>query len=367
MNLRGAMTSQRLSDGARLILFLISLFVACAILSYFLRPILSAIGLSTVLSYLLSKPILKIEQYFGFKRSSVILVVLTLINLVVVLAGVFLLPSVYRQLIQLIEKIPNAVYSFQTIWIPQIVNFFASLGVNIPSTFGAEIRNFQVASQLEARLTSAMTTVWESAPIFLSTLSNAILIPPFTYLMLVHQKKIYHFIQDLVPRGLLSPIRRLALTADEALQAVIKGHLSVASILVVLYTLGFVISGLPFGAAIGIVAGSCRIIPYGDLVVGVILSAIAILTSGANFDNSVILSVIGVIVAVQLIDAVYITPKIIGGRLGVHPVISIAAIFALGGVFGFWGVMLAIPSAALIRQTWRGLIPMYLDSKFYRE
>lgn len=361
------MNSQRLSDGARLILFLISLFVTCAILGFFLRPILSAIGLSTVLSYLLSKPVFKIEEIFGFKRSRIILVMLILINVVVVVAGIFLLPSVYRQLIQLIEKIPNAVYSFQTVWVPHIISFFGSLGIKIPSSFGAEIRDFQIASQLETRLTSALTTVWESAPMFLSTLTNAILIPPFTYLMLVHQKRIYHFIQDLVPRGLLSPIRRLALTADEALQAVIKGHLSVASILVLLYTFGFMISGLPFGAAIGIVAGSCRIIPYGDLVVGVILSAIAILTSGANFDNSVILSVIGVIFSVQLIDGIYITPKIIGGRLGVHPVISIAAILSLGGVFGFWGVMLAIPAAALIRQTWRGLIPMYLDSKFYRE
>jgi predicted PurR-regulated permease PerM len=77
--------------------------------------------------------------------------------------------------------------------------------------------------------------------------------------------------------------------------------------------------------------------------------------------------VFSVILGIQILDALFVTPKIIGGRLGLHPVISIAAIISLGGVFGFWGVMLAIPSAALIQQAWRGLIPLYIDSKFYRE
>jgi predicted PurR-regulated permease PerM len=361
------MVNQRLSDGARLVLFLAFIFGSFTLIGYFLRPILSALGLSIVLSYLLSKPIQKIEFYTGLGRNRIIVAVLFTIFLCVILAGVFVAPPVYKQLIQLIEKIPNAVYTFQTVWIPHLLNKLSAFGFEVPSSLGAEIRNFQVANQIESRLTSGLTAIWESAPILLSTLINGALIPPFTYLLLVHQKRTFHFVQDLVPRGLLSPIRRLALTADEALQAVIKGHLSVAAILAVLYTFGLGLVGLPFGFAIGIISGACRIIPYGDLIVAVSLSAIAILTSPSAYDSSLGIAVFSVILGIQILDALFVTPKIIGGRLGLHPVISIAAIISLGGVFGFWGVMLAIPSAALIQQAWRGLIPLYIDSKFYRE
>ena len=361
------MVNQRLSDGARLVLFLLGVVASFALVGYILRPILSAIGLSIVLSYLLSKPIQKMHDYSGWSRNKIIITVLFSLFSCVVLAGVFVAPPVYRQLIQLIEKIPNAVFTFQTVWIPHLLGKLGSLGFEVPSSLGAEIRNFQVANQIESRLTSALTAIWESAPILLSTLINGALIPPFTYLLLVHQKRTFHFVQDLVPRGLLSPIRRLALTADEALQAVIKGHLSVAAVLAVLYTFGLGLVGLPFGFAIGVISGACRIIPYGDLIVATSLSAIAILTSVSAYESSLGVGVFSVIIGIQVLDALVVTPRIIGGRLGVHPVISIAAIISLGGVFGFWGVMLAIPSAALIQQAWRGLIPLYLDSKFYRE
>ncbi len=361
------MVNQRLSDGARLVLFLLGIFASFALIGYILRPILSALGLSIVLSYLLSKPIQKSEVYTGWARNKIIISALFSIFTCLVLAGVFVAPPVYRQLIQLIEKIPNAVFTFQTVWLPHLLGKLGSLGFEVPSSLGAEIRNFQVASQIESRLTSGLTAIWESAPILISTLVNAALIPPFTYLLLVHQKRTFHFIQDLVPRGLLSPIRRLALTADVALQAVIKGHLSVAAVLAVLYTFGLGLVGLPFGYAIGLISGACRIIPYGDLFVAIFLSAIAILTSGSAYESSLGIGVFSVILGVQILDALIVTPRIIGGRLGVHPIISIAAIISLGGVFGFWGVMLAIPSAALIQQAWRGLIPLYLESKFYRE
>lgn len=361
------MIKQRLSDGSRLILFLIAIVLVFAFFAFILRPILSAIGLSVVLSYLLSKPITKLQVRFGIDRSLLAALVLLIIFLTLLIVGVFVLPSVYHQLIQLVEKIPTAVASFQTIWLPKLAEALNKTGFSGSETILDEISHFQLSVQIKSRLTTALTAVIQSAPVFISAMINLALIPPLTYVLLVHQRRIYGFLQDLIPRGLLSPIRRLLLNGDQVIQALIKGHLSVAAILAFFYTLGLTFVGLPFGFAIGFIAGICRIIPYGDLVVGVFLSAIALLTSPAAYEPRVGVGTLLVFICVQIMDGVYVTPRMIGGRLGVHPVVAIASILALGGVFGFWGVVLAIPAAAFLRQAWLGLKPIYFDSKFYRE
>jgi len=358
---------QRLSDGTRLILFLASIVLVFASFAFILRPILSAVGLSVVLSYLLSKPLARLQEYFPMERAMLAGLVLILISLTLLMIGIFIIPSVYHQLMQLIEKIPSAVVSFQSIWAPKLAEGFSKLGFSGSESILNEISHFQLSDQIKSRLTNALTAVIQSAPVFLSALINLVLIPPLTFLMLVYQKKIYSFMQDIVPRGLLSPIRRLMLNGDNVLQALIKGHLSVAAILSFFYTIGLTAVGLPFGFAIGLMAGICRIIPYGDLVVGSFLSTIAILTSQESYEARIGIGTFLVFIGVQILDGVYVTPRMIGGRLGVHPIIAISSIMSLGGVFGFWGVVLAIPAAAFLRQAWLGLKPIYFDSKFYRE
>ena len=137
----------------------------------------------------------------------------------------------------------------------------------------------------------------------------------------------------------------------------------VAGILAVLYILGFSIIGLQGAFAIGLIAGACRIINYLDVIVGGTLSLMVILSDFQGIGQ--LLAVAGVFLVVQSVDGMFITPRVIGDRVGLHPVLVIVSILSFGDLFGFWGVLLAIPVLAVAKVLWFSTKPFYLASRPY--
>jgi predicted PurR-regulated permease PerM len=144
---------------------------------------------------------------------------------------------------------------------------------------------------------------------------------------------------------------------------VVRGHIKVALALSCLYSIGFSAIGLSAGVAIGITAGICRIIPYLDVVVGVTLGLTYIFTQ--QLPIAKVFYLVGVIGTVQLLDGAIITPKLIGERVGLHPLVVILTVIAASSQFGFWGVILAIPGAAVFKALYKLVLPVYRDSKWF--
>jgi predicted PurR-regulated permease PerM len=135
-------------------------------------------------------------------------------------------------------------------------------------------------------------------------------------------------------------------------------------ILGLIYTIGLPSVGLEAGAAIGVVAGVCRIIPYVDVIVGGLLSAIVIIYTGASAFTA--FGTVAIFAGAQTLDAILITPRVIGDRVGLHPLIVMLSVLSFGYWLGFYGVLLAIPLLALGKVTVDMFLPYYLNSAAYR-
>ena len=144
----------------------------------------------------------------------------------------------------------------------------------------------------------------------------------------------------------------------------VRGQLLVISLLSTLYAAAFAIAGLPGGVAVGVLTGIARIIPYLDIVVGGTLSFLIIIAN--NSPTSVIVGVLICFALIQLLDALLLTPKIMGQFSGLHPFIIIISVLCFGDWFGVYGVILAIPLAAFGRVALLHLLDAYRSSQFYR-
>ncbi len=166
----------------------------------------------------------------------------------------------------------------------------------------------------------------------------------------------------------VEPVKDVAVSVDHTLRNVIKGQITVAGILTLMYVIGFglvnILFGFPSAIAIAIVAGVCRIVPYLDIFVGLVLSGIVITSNFQNWGQ--VIGVVGVIAVVQLIDGMYITPRVVGERVGLHPLIVILSVLAFADWFGFWGVLLAIPTVAVAKIVFMSLMPLYRSSQVFR-
>ena len=170
-------------------------------------------------------------------------------------------------------------------------------------------------------------------------------------------------IDDLLPRDHAEVMRQLAKQANESLAGFARGQSMVCVLLAAFYAVALVLVGLPFGAIVGLVAGLLTFIPYVGCLTGFVVSmAIAV----GQFDNWVSIALVAVIFVVgQVIEGNFLTPKLVGDRVGLHPVWIIFALLAGGALFGFLGLLLAVPVAALIGVLVRFAIAQYRASKLY--
>ena len=167
----------------------------------------------------------------------------------------------------------------------------------------------------------------------------------------------------MVPRDLEEPAILFIQEINKVLRSVIKGQVIVATILAALYVAGLSLVGLHAAVAIGLTAGLCRIIPYLDVLVGGSLCLLVILADTA--DLGLLFAVACVFVIIQSLDGMIITPRVIGERVGLHPFLVIISIIAFGDLFGFFGILLAIPCIAIVKLIVQNLKPIYYASRAY--
>ena len=170
-------------------------------------------------------------------------------------------------------------------------------------------------------------------------------------------------LQKIVPVDLIRPVGVFRRRINRALQSVITGQAMVAASLALLYVIGLTVVGLQSAVAIGVVAGLCRLVPYLDVVVGAALSVIVIVSDFHGWGQ--VAAVALVFLIVQVIDGMYITPRIIGEKIGLHPAVVILSVFAFADWFGFWGVLMVIPVIAVGKVVLTTVLPYYRASRAY--
>jgi predicted PurR-regulated permease PerM len=336
--------------------------IALVLLLYSLGPVLAPFIISALLAWLGDPVADKLEEWH-FPRS--IAVVVVFIGTFLVLGLLFLLiaPMVGREFQALTARAPQFLTWYQhtaTPWLAAHLHVDPSR-LNIDNVSSALTGNTDSVGQF---VSSTVSTVSHSGRLIFEALITVLLVPVITFYWLRDWDIFKARIASLLPRDHAAAVQGLARDCETVLAAFFRGQLLVMVSLALIYSIGLSVIGLEGGLAIGIVAGLLSFVPYLGIITGLTLAlASAVLQGGGGW---LPLWVLVVFAIGQGMESFVLTPRLVGGRIGLHPVLVIFAILAGGELFGFVGVLLALPAAAAGTVFARHAHARYVQSDMYR-
>lgn len=325
-----------------------------------LEPILMPFFVSMILAYLGDPLTDWLESKRLSRRLAVSVVFLVLITALTV-AFLVLIPLLGRQLGQLIELLPAVFVWVQATVLPWVQSM---TGMDFSTDFD-QLRQALMANWRETGTFAAalLAQVSRSGLAFMLWIANLALIPVVTFYLLLDWDRLKARIRNLLPRRSEPTITRLAIECDEVLSAFLRGQLLVMLSLGIVYAVGLTLLGVQFGVLIGLVAGLASIVPYLGVIVGL---AIAAIVAFFQFGDILHLVGVGAVFAVgQMLEGTVLQPLLLGDKIGLHPVAVIFAVLAGGQLFGFTGILLALPVAAVVMVLLRYLHERYKNSTLY--
>ncbi len=197
----------------------------------------------------------------------------------------------------------------------------------------------------------------------LSSSFDLLLVPFFVFYLLIDFQKWRDSLESLIPPRFRTPFSNLFDESGRILESYVRGQLLIGIIMAVCYAVGFYFLGVPAWAGIALIAGLLNAVPYVGTLTGVVLACGFSIADGGTFGH--IAAILGVFVAVQSLEGYILTPKILGGRLNLHPMAVFLGLLIGGKLFGLLGIILAIPTIAILKVFFKFLRELYQDSYFY--
>jgi predicted PurR-regulated permease PerM len=354
-----ALAPIRMSDTARWQL-LFSLGVLGLVI-YLLAPILTPFATAALFAYL-GDPATDRLQARGLSRTWSVAVVFLCMSLCLTAVLLVLIPLIESQVSKLIEKLPSYVDTLRYRLLPWVqAKFGLSPGLlDVDKLVALAREHWKSAGGVAATVAA---TVGSSGLALLGWIANLSLIPVLLFYFLRDWDAMVARVRELLPRHLEPTISTLARQSDEVLGAFLRGQLSVMAALATIYSGGLMLVGLDLALLIGIGAGLVSFIPYLGGIVGVSAGLIAAYMQFHDWQHpALVLLVFGI---GQSLEGMVLTPLLVGDKIGMHPVAVIFAILAGGQLFGFLGVLLALPTAAIVMVLLRYLHAQYKRSELY--
>jgi len=327
---------------------------------WLLAPILTPFVLGAGLAYA-GDPIVDRLQRWHLSRTAGVCVVFLVITLAGLAGLVLLLPMLTDQLRVLLQNIPE--------WLAWMQNHgLQRIGVSLPDGMRLDAAGFKVIiaehwSEASGMLKTVWTHVSASGGALLTAIANLLLVPVVTFYLLRDWDELVAWIRGVVPPRALPKIGSMARETDEVLGAFIRGQLTVMAALTVYYWIALWLAGLNLALLVGLIVGLISFVPYLGAIVGVLTAVIAMLVQTQELLPFVWLAVVFGIG--QVLESNVLTPLLVGDKIGLHPVAVIFAVMAGGQLFGFVGVMLALPVAAVIAVALRETKKQWLASRMY--
>jgi len=323
----------------------ISWLIAIAItgwLFYLLAPVLTPFIAAGLLAYI-GDPLADRLQKFRLPRTvavvSVFLLTFLFLGLLILLVG----PLIKQQISALFAALPSIVSQIEQVWMPTVANF---LGLEIGENVGLGAFLSEYKDMAGSWGGTLLVSVTSTGSMVAAAVLSLFLIPILTFYLLRDWDRLIAHFGALVPDSQRDTVFELARETDEVLGAFLRGQLLVMFALSVIYSLGLTLVGLKFAIAIGVVAGLVSFVPYLGFVFGIGIASLTVALEPNPLWHLV--GVIATFTIAQMIEGTVLTPKLVGGRIGLHPVMVIFAIAAGGQLFGFFGILLALPAAAVL-------------------
>ena len=344
----------------------LSLFLPGAALLYVLAPVLTPFVVSALLAYLGDPLVDRLERLrfrrYVLGRSAGVVVVFIGMLVVGVLGLLILLPTLQRQVLILLNGVPQLLEWFQSSLAPRLA---ALAGVPVPEFDIVAIRRALLShwQEVGSLAGSLVQHLGRSGQFLLGWLSYLLLIPVVTSDLLRAWARLVAAIHDLLPRRVAPTVSRLAAEIDAVLAEFLRGQVTVMAALAGVYVAGLWLVGLDLAFVIGMLAGVVSFVPYLGVIVGVVVAGLAAFLQFGDLAHLV--AVAGVFAGGQVLEGMVLSPWLVGDRIGLHPVAVIFAVMAGGQLFGFFGVLLALPVAAVVVVLLRHSHDEYLKSTFY--
>jgi predicted PurR-regulated permease PerM len=332
-------------------------------LIYLLRPILTPFVAAGILAYLCA-PLMNWLSARKVPRAAAALLVMLLLLGALVSFMLVLVPVMQREISMFSMRLPALIEDLRVKIMPFLQQY---LHLDVQWD-GEALRNMlTVQWQQSAGNVADKVLPWlgGGSAALLNLLMNAVLLPVVLFYLLRDWPLLLESIEGLVPRRWNRLASQIAADADAVLSEFLRGQVVVMLVMSLFYVTGLWFVGLQFALPIGLVAGMLVFIPYVGMITGLVLATLA---SAAQFTSwGSVLVVWAVFGSGQLLEGMVVTPRLVGERIGLHPLAVIFALLAFGQMFGFFGVLLALPLSAVLLVGLRHARAHYLSSPLYRE
>lgn len=330
------------------------------LMTYLLSDMLAPFFISFVFAYLLQPAIDHNSQRYNVPRAiSTFLVFLLFISGFVIVLLIFI-PIIYQEIAIFVEKIPYYKQSFQVL----TASFFVKL-----QSFDPDIAE-KISSSLQTFINSTFSIVstfanhlWDYTLATINLVAIIALVPIILYYFLKDWPNMVSSIESILPMKGKSKVREICISINELLSAYIRGQLNICLMLAIYYVIGLSIIGVDLALLLGLISGFLIIIPFIGAFISFFMMLISCyLTFGAGIE---LLYIIILFLVGHGIEAYILAPKIIGNRIGLHPIWIIFSVLAGGTLFGFVGILFAVPIAGIAKVLIKHIISYYKTSSIY--
>ena len=330
-------------------------------LLYLLAPVLTPFIMGAVIAYL-GDPLVDRLENKKVPRTLGVLIVFLIFSAVIVVSLLMLIPLVERQLVIVYQSIPGFLEWLNTTAIPWVkVQTGLSLEILEPGAFRNALEaHMQTAGTVLANFLAGVGTSGMALAVWLT---NLVLVPVVAFYLMRDWDILIDNLREMLPRNRVSTVTQLAQEMDEVLGAFLRGQMLVMLALGIIYSVGLWSIGLNVALIVGMIAGLASIVPYLGFIVGIVAAAVAAVLQFGDLTSVIyVLIVFGI---GQTLESVVLTPLLVGDKIGLHPVAVIFAIMAGGQLFGFVGILVALPVAAIIMVLLRHMHSKYKSSDIY--
>ena len=334
-------------------------------LMMWLESVTTMLMVAFIFAYLLDPAVQRLDSW-GLRRPLSAFLMLVLAFSLVMVALLVLIPKAFEEISSFSAKAPQYFSVLQGL----IVQGAEKFNITLPQDWQdlltlIEQKGRQYLPRMAALTSSVISVFFKSTLHIISTIFFFLLIPIITYYLLASFDNIRAGVIGLIPPDVRGPVLTKLRQIDLVLSGFVRGQLTIALLLGILYTIGFVLIGIDLAVVLGVLSGILWIIPYVGTLFGLITGSLMALVKYGDLSH--VLYVIGWIAAVQLVEGYVLTPRIVGHAVGLHPVVYMMALIVGANLFGFVGLLVAIPVTAVLKVLLVTAIGAYRNSYLYND
>jgi len=329
-----------------------------------LGPVLTPFTVAAVLAYALTPLVDRLDAVGRGRMPRVLAVAIVELLLIFALLGLALMivPIVTKEVPLMRAQLPALFEKLDTTLSPWLAQYGIHLPLDMDSLKARAFRYLN--ANYEDAFASLLPSLKLGGSVALTVIGNAVLIPVALFYLLLDWKQFVVRVLELVPPRARPGVDSFTSEADQVLGQYLRGQLLVMLTMAVFYSTGLALFGLDLALPIGLFTGLAMFVPYVGFGIGLLMAVVAGLLQFASLKALVMVA--AVYGTGQVIEGFYLTPRLVGERIGLHPLVVIFALLAFGQVFGFVGVLVALPASAVLFVAIRRVRSGYMGSKLYQ-